>query len=211
MTTLRQSRSQNCAYDVFLQFKGRSLPFEPTMVDPVRVPRPGERTADFQHGYGRCQCGCGGLVDGTDASGLFVRFIRDHDAVAVSRRGSLEDGARRVDGRPFLSGAALDRRATEPMTPARQGAVPHAGILAGRYTSRRTPEPGRRETDRLVDMFADQTHARQQLQVKLGILESEVEFAIKYLRVFCSAQKEVGDALITRLETALRTVRQDVP
>ena len=180
------------------------------MVEPARIPRLGERTADFQHGYGRCQCGCGGLVDATDASGLFVRFIQDHDAVAVSRRSGLEDGARLVERRPLRSGAALDRRATETVSPERQGAAHDAAILAGRYTSRRTPEPGRRETDRLVDMFADQTHARKQLQVKLAILESEVEFAVKYLRVFCSDQQAIGNALISRLEAALLAVRQDV-
>jgi hypothetical protein len=180
------------------------------MVDPARIPRLGERTAEFQQGYGRCQCGCGGWVDTTDGSGLFMRFIPEHDAVAVSRRGGLEDAARLVERRPFQSGAVLDRRATETVATDRYAAAPGAGILAGRYTSRRTPEPGRRDTDRLVDMFADQTHARQQLQVKLGILESEVEFAIKYLKVFCSEQQALGDTLIARLEAALRAVRQDV-
>jgi hypothetical protein len=83
-----------------------------------------------------------------------MRFIRDHDAVAVSRGGGLEDAAHLAERRPFQSGAVLDCRATETVATDRFGSAPGAGILAGRYTIRRTPEPGCRDTDRLVGIFA---------------------------------------------------------
>lgn len=179
------------------------------MPDLSRMPRWGERTAEYQQGYGRCQCGCGGLVEETDGAGLFVRFIQDHDAVAVSRRAGLESGEPPQQRRPFGSGAALDRRESEPQTSAGLDTADNFAIQPGRYTRRRVHEPGRRETDRLVDMFAEQTHARQQLQVKLGILESEMEFAIKYIKMFCGDQHAVGDALVSRLEAALQAVRRE--
>lgn len=172
------------------------------MSESVRIPRFGERTAEFQHGYGRCQCGCGGMVLETGATGLYARFIEGHDAIAVSRRAG-------EPGRP-PAGASRDRRATTGMQPLEPDSqFSNLDVFAGRYSTRRTPEPGRRETDRLVDMFADQTHVRQQLEVKLGILQSEVEFAIKYVRVFCRDNHAAGDALVARLEAALAAVRQD--
>jgi hypothetical protein len=64
---------------------------------------------------------------------------------------------------------------------------------------------GPEDAARLVEMFSDQIHAWQKLQVKLGILEP-----LNYLRVFCCEQQAMGDALIARPEAALRGVRQGV-
>lgn len=171
------------------------------MTTPSRIPRFGERTAEFQQGYGRCQCGCGGLVTVRDERGLYARYLPDHDAPAVSRRAGGE--------RPV--GAARDRRASVPFAPSDlDSQFSSLDVLVGRYTTRRAQEPGRRESDRLVEMFADQAHARQQLEVKLGILQSEIEFAIKYVRAFCAENSHAaGEALVARLEAALASVRQD--
>lgn len=79
-------RRHRCTYGESWRLYGFSLSLGPAMVDTARIPRMGERTAEFRKGYGSCQCGCGGWVDTTDSSGLFMRFIQDDDAVAVSSR-----------------------------------------------------------------------------------------------------------------------------
>ena len=180
------------------------------MSEPARIPRLGERTAEFQHGYGRCQCGCGGLVEALDTAGRYRRFIADHDAIAVRRRAVTADApASPETRRQHPQGATHDRRAATAMEAEAPDDLAGSDILVGRYTSRRANELGRRETDRLVDLFADQTLALQQLQVKLGILQSEVEFAIRYVKAFCHDDHRIGDALVSRLEAALQSVRQE--
>ena len=80
-------------------------------------------------------------------------------------------------------------------------------MVPGPAVERKTKDTGRRQDDRLVNMYADLNTTHIQMQSRLDCLENEVAFAIKYLKAFWQDNPAASRTLVTRLESALVAVR----
>lgn len=70
-----------------------------------------------------------------------------------------------------------------------------------------TEDNGKRQDDRLVEMYADLNSANLQLQSRLDCLENELSFAVKFIKTFWKGNPDASRTLTTRLESALAVVK----
>ncbi len=170
------------------------------------MPRLGESVVGYPRGYGWCQCGCLAMTKRLE-SGSYDKYVADHDSLSAVRE------TKRLSA--LIEQTSQSQRLGNPKTQVQPNARGRqfetlgsvSALAPGHAAGAKPKDTGKRQDDRLVNMYADLNSANLQMQSRLECLENEVSFAIKYVKAFWRDNPDASQALVIRLESALTVVR----
>lgn len=172
----------------------------------------GECTTKYPFGYGYCQCGCG-LRTNKLAGSTYATYKMEHHPRSLIRT------ADRVAGREITE---------SPNTRKVPNKVERITLSYGEsHTSSDAMIDGRKspavasstmvrdhyqQDQRLLDRYCDLNAEVIALRSRVALLESEIEFTVKYLMTFLQGDPATLNAIVHRLRASLRKeTREDRP
>ena len=170
------------------------------------MPEIGEVLVGYPRGYGRCQCGCRALTDRLPG-GSYDKYVADHDSLLTVREVSAISALIALKAPPIVEGGSVVHTVAIDALTHQLGKLAPRTTVAPRHTVEHiAKDTGKRQDDRLVNMYADLNMANLHMQSRLDCLHAEVSFAIKYVEAFWRDNPAASKALIARLKSALATV-----
>ena len=172
----------------------------------------GECTTKYPFGYGYCQCGCGLRTNKLGGSTYATYKMEHHPRSLIrtadreARRESTESpNARRAPTKAerITLSYGESHTSSDAVIGGRKGpAVASPTMVRDLY----------QQDQRILDRYCDLNAEVIALRSRVALLESEIEFTVKYLMTFLQGDPATVNTIVHRLRASLRKdTREDRP